>query len=84
MATDSGYHSPDDEVKVEKEGLLAQATTKDVEKGHLPPPALPDDDEYTVSTRKKLLALAGYFFCNVGLTIYNKAVLGSVCTPTQV
>lgn len=82
MATDSGYHSPDDEVKVEKEGLLAPET-KDVEKGHLPPPALPVDDEYTVSTRKKLLALAGYFFCNVGLTIYNKAVLGSVCTPSQ-
>ena len=34
--------------------------------------------EYTVPTTKKLMALGVYFLCNVGLTLYNKAVLGSV------
>ena len=34
--------------------------------------------EYTVPTTKKLMALSVYIFCNVGLTLYNKAVLGSV------
>lgn len=37
--------------------------------------------EQTVSTKKKLLALLGYFVCNVGLTVYNKAVLGKVMYP---
>lgn len=32
--------------------------------------------ERTVSTKKKFLALLEYFVCNVGLTLYNKAVLG--------
>jgi len=31
-----------------------------------------------VPTRKKLVALLGYFLCNIGLTLYNKAVLGKV------
>ena len=82
MSTNSGYHSPNGEVEIEKEGLLPQGT-QDVEKGHVPPPALPVGDEHSVSARKKLIALAGYFFCNVGLTIYNKAVLGPVRTPSQ-
>lgn len=34
--------------------------------------------ERTISTRKKSLSLLGYFVCNVGLTLYNKAVLGKV------
>lgn len=34
--------------------------------------------EYTVPTTQKLMALGIYFLCNVGLTLYNKAVLGSV------
>lgn len=34
--------------------------------------------ERTVSTKKKFFALLGYFVCNVGLTLYNKAVLGKV------
>lgn len=35
--------------------------------------------EYDVATRTKLMYLAGYFMLNLSLTIYNKAVLGSVC-----
>ena len=34
--------------------------------------------ENTVPTRTKYIALGIYFLCNVGLTLYNKAVLGSV------
>ncbi|KAK5046165.1 hypothetical protein LTR84_008622 [Exophiala bonariae] len=34
--------------------------------------------EYTVPTSKKFMALGIYFLCNVGLTLYNKAVLGSL------
>ncbi|KAH9904397.1 triose-phosphate transporter family-domain-containing protein [Xylariomycetidae sp. FL2044] len=37
--------------------------------------------EDTVSLQKKLGALAGYFMCNIGLTIYNKAILGSFRFP---
>ena len=59
---------------VEQASLLSQQV--DVEKAPLPPP--PISHEHTVSTRKKLVALFGYFVCNVGLTLYNKAVLGSV------
>lgn len=39
--------------------------------------------EYTVPTSQKLMALGIYFFCNVGLTLYNKAVLGSVSQALQ-
>jgi len=35
--------------------------------------------EYEVATRTKLIYLGGYFLLNLGLTIYNKAMLGSVC-----
>jgi len=35
--------------------------------------------EYEVATRTKLMYLGGYFLLNLGLTIYNKAILGSVC-----
>lgn len=35
--------------------------------------------EYFVSTKVKLICLGLYFAMNLGLTIYNKAVLGSVC-----
>ena len=34
--------------------------------------------EYSVSTNKKLAALAAYFALNLGLTLYNKAMLGQV------
>lgn len=36
------------------------------------------DHEYQVSARTKLLYLGVYFFFNLALTIYNKAVLGKV------
>lgn len=59
----------------DRAGLLAQ----DVEKGQasqVTPPTQHHED--TVSTQKKLIYLAGYFLCNIGLTLYNKAILGSV------
>ncbi|KAI1610059.1 triose-phosphate transporter family-domain-containing protein [Exophiala viscosa] len=37
--------------------------------------------EYSVPTTKKFTALFIYFLCNVGLTLYNKAVLGSFPYP---
>jgi hypothetical protein len=51
-----------------------------LEKGEIAAPApAPQNHEDTVPTRTKLIALAGYFLCNIGLTMYNKAILGSVC-----
>lgn len=38
------------------------------------------DHEYEVSARTKLIYLGIYFFFNLALTIYNKAVLGKVGT----
>lgn len=37
------------------------------------------DSEYSVPAATKFAYLSVYFLCNVGLTIYNKAVLGKVC-----
>ena len=51
----------------------------DLEKAEPPAPP-PQNHEDTVAIRDKLIALAGYFLCNIGLTIYNKAILGSVMT----
>lgn len=54
----------------------------DLEKGQPQEPApAPINHEYTVPLRTKLIALAGYFLCNIGLTIYNKAILGSFRFP---
>lgn len=34
--------------------------------------------EYSIPAKRKLVYLAGYFILNLTLTIYNKAVLGTV------
>lgn len=34
--------------------------------------------EYSIPAKRKLAYLAGYFLLNLSLTIYNKAVLGTV------
>jgi hypothetical protein len=34
--------------------------------------------EYTVPTHKKLIALSGYFFLSLGLTLQSKMLLGKV------
>jgi len=66
---------------VEREGLLASDLERD---GHVvqnqasPTTTALDSYEHTVSTRRKLLALLGYFICNIGLTLYNKTVFGFV------
>jgi len=65
---------------LEKDNLLNQDV--EAQKFYEPKPAQPINHEDTVATRKKLIALAGYFICNIGLTIYNKAVLGSVCAAS--
>jgi len=72
---------------IEREPLNRQDVEQQLE-GHVleddekpivsPTPTAPEH-EHTVPTRKKLVALLGYFLCNVGLTLYNKAVLGKVC-----
>lgn len=66
-----------------KEGLLAEEMrNQDIEA--LRPISAGKDTaattavEYNVSTRTKLIYLAGYFALNLLLTIYNKAVLGGV------
>jgi len=64
---------------LEKDNLLNQDV--EAQKFYEPKPAQPINHEDTVATRKKLIALAGYFVCNIGLTIYNKAVLGSFRFP---
>lgn len=80
---ESDTDSVDDDPISEKT-LLAQHRDYDVEslkhvKEHAHVPAATTGAEYTVSTRTKLVYLAGYFALNLLLTIYNKAVLGSVC-----
>lgn len=42
------------------------------------PAALPVAAEYTIPTQKKLIYLSVYFGLNLGLTLYNKALLGNV------
>lgn len=73
----------DDSLEDDSEQKAFIAT--DVEKGQASEPALlqasPQHHEDTVSTNKKLWYLAGYFICNIGLTLYNKAILGSVSHP---
>jgi hypothetical protein len=58
----------------EGSGLLSQ----DPEKQSTSTSHSSQPHEDTVSTNKKLAYLAGYFICNIGLTLYNKAILGSV------
>lgn len=54
-------------------------TLQDLEaQSPVPAPAGPVNAEYRVPTRTKLAYLGGYFFLNLALTIYNKAVLGKV------
>ncbi|RYP61731.1 hypothetical protein DL771_010026 [Monosporascus sp. 5C6A] len=65
----------------EQAGLLSEREGDvDLEKGAVQqtPATPPQNHEDTVSTKKKLTYLAGYFVCNIGLTIYNKAILGSL------
>lgn len=42
------------------------------------PTVLPVAAEYTIPTQKKLIYLSVYFGLNLGLTLYNKALLGNV------
>jgi hypothetical protein len=58
----------------EGSGLLSQDPEK--QSTSISHSSQPHED--TVSTNKKLAYLAGYFICNIGLTLYNKAILGSV------
>ncbi len=46
-----------------------------------PLPVKPAGLEYAISTKVKFLYLGIYFFLNLSLTIYNKTVLGRVCSP---
>lgn len=74
-----------DDSDTDHAGLLAQ----DVEKGQDSSnsdmnPERPQHHEDTVSTNKKLWYLLGYFICNIGLTLYNKAILGSVSLSSAV
>lgn len=85
MASDASSFDSDsvDDLSLSKEGLLAQELRGDdleslrfqKEKNV---PLATAGVEYTVSTRTKLVYLAGYFALNLLLTIYNKAVLGGV------
>lgn len=42
------------------------------------PAVLPVAAEYTIPTQKKMIYLSVYFGLNLGLTLYNKALLGNV------
>ncbi|RYP02281.1 hypothetical protein DL764_005847 [Monosporascus ibericus] len=81
---DQVRHNSLDADTTEQAGLLSEREGDvDLEKGALQqtPATPPQNHEDTVSTRKKLIYLAGYFVCNIGLTIYNKAILGSFRFP---
>ncbi|RYP49473.1 hypothetical protein DL768_004832 [Monosporascus sp. mg162] len=78
---DQVRHDSLDADTTEQAGLLSgHEGDVDLEKGAVQqtPATPPQNHEDTVSTRKKLIYLAGYFVCNIGLTIYNKAILGSL------
>lgn len=68
---------------IERANLLTSDNDHDVEKTTTQVSSPPSDHrhEHTVPLQRKLLYLLGYFLCNVGLTIYNKAVLGSFKFP---
>ncbi|KAJ1333008.1 solute carrier family 35 member E3 [Microdochium nivale] len=76
---DSSRLSLDSINALEKDNLLDQDV--EAQKFYETKPVQPVNHEDTIATRKKLIALAGYFVCNIGLTIYNKAVLGSFKFP---
>ncbi|KAG9601539.1 TPT-domain-containing protein, partial [Aureobasidium melanogenum] len=62
-------------------GLLSQMD--DAEKQSPVDAQTPKNDghEYTISTRTKMICLGLYFLMNLGLTLYNKAVLGKFNFP---
>ncbi|KAK3934492.1 TPT-domain-containing protein [Diplogelasinospora grovesii] len=72
----SGSKRSDDDV--EAQNLLPLPTPQPDNTGR---PSTPLDSEYRISGRTKLLYLAGYFLCNISLTIYNKLVLGKFAYP---
>jgi hypothetical protein len=77
---DSGVGSDDDDNMDGAEKERRDYRPNDVE-SQIPstdPQQPPDNFEQEVSTRTKLLYLGVYFFFNLTLTIYNKAVLGKV------
>jgi hypothetical protein len=55
--------------EAEKQSTVEAQTTKS------------DGHEYTITTRTKMLCLGLYFLMNLGLTLYNKAVLGKFNFP---
>jgi len=71
---------------VEHDGLLSSSI--DVQRGNVvdlekaqSSLGAPGNHEDTVPTKTKLVALLCYFLCNIGLTLYNKAILGSFHFP---
>lgn len=77
VGSDDEEHTTADEM-IEKERLYRP---QDVEAQIPALPVQPTrtvETEYEVSARTKLLYLGVYFFFNLALTIYNKAVLGKV------
>lgn len=79
-------------LEIEREPLNRQHVEQQIEEGRVleddekpivPPTPTAAEHEHMVPTRKKLVALLGYFLCNVGLTLYNKAVLGKVCQSSM-
>ncbi|KAL1305403.1 hypothetical protein AAFC00_002291 [Neodothiora populina] len=75
------FNITDQEQDEQRLGLLSE----DVEKQSIPAEvkaeSVKEGAEYLVSTRKKLSFLAIYFALNLGLTLYNKAVLGPFKFP---
>jgi hypothetical protein len=65
----------DEDMEAQHQHLMAS----DREKGGIPILSPRLDSEYSVPAATKFAYLSVYFLCNVGLTIYNKAVLGKVC-----
>ena len=74
---DSSFDDDDNGNDVEQSTLLADNAEKGQADSSMAD-RLPQHHEDTVSINKKLWYLLGYFICNIGLTLYNKAILGSV------
>lgn len=69
---------------LEKEKEFGMENSRDLESQQRLPTKDTDSgkqgEEYSVAPRKKYLYLGLYFGLNLSLTLFNKAVLGKVCT----
>ena len=83
---DSSYGNEDERTnsqdsRIEKETLLIKTDVEAQTRHARTQSTTSAAPEYQIPTSTKYLYLALYFGLNLTLTLYNKAVLGKVCSP---